>query len=284
MNTGGISVIPRFIILVFTATIFCRVAGGSVPEQCELTFKDKHKVYYYSLASPVRGFPHGILSEDGFYKVAANGSVLWFQLCSSMIFNHDPPTCVDCKGCGGSSNCGMRCNALVSQRIQGYPVCTTLGQPSTTVIEVLDKNNPQMGVKVKMTNKALMHNCSLSVSVVCNALGVKGPHTLEAVGVCDFKTELKHPLGCAKIVSSHGGGLGWFGSFVIILLCLFGAYLVGGAAYRYFYLHVRGIDVIPNLEFWASLPHRIQSCYLSLLRRFRGPSHGYRSSYSPVNF
>lgn len=201
-----------------------------------------------------------------------------------MIFNHDPPMCVDCKDCGGSSRCGMGCSALVSNNVEGYPVCTTIGQPSSTVIDVHDRKSPHTGVIVKMTHTGSKRNCSLSVSVICNSNGVQGPQTLETVGFCDYSTELKHPLGCAKIISSHGNGLGWFGTFMIIILCLFGAYLLAGAVYRYYFLHIRGIDVIPNLEFWASLPHRIQSFFLSLVRRFRGPSQGYRSSYSPVNF
>lgn len=208
------------------------------------------------------------------------------QLCGSMIFNHDPPLCVGCKNCGGQSRCGMGCSALVSNKIEGYPVCTTLGHPATasTRVDVLDKKSPDKGIIVKMTNSFLKHNCSLSVSVICNSNGVKGPQRLEKVGSCHYTTELKHPLGCAKVIYSHGNGLGWFGTFFIIILCLFGAYLLAGAAYRYFFQHVRGIDVIPNLEFWASIPHRIQSLYHSLMWRIRGPSQGYRSSYSPVDF
>ncbi|KAL3837778.1 hypothetical protein ACJIZ3_022369 [Penstemon smallii] len=211
-------------------------------------------------------------------------SGLLYQLCGSMIFNHDLPLCVDCKDCGGPSRCGMGCSALVSNKVDGYPVCTTLGHQSSTVINVLDKKSPHLGVIVKMTKNGPKNNCSLAVSVKCNSNSVQGPQTLETVGSCDYTTELQHPSGCAKIISTHGNGLGWFGTFMIIILCLFGIYLLVGAAYRYFHLHVRGIDIIPNLEFWASLPHRIQSLYLSLMRRFRGPSQGYRSSYSPVNF
>ncbi|KAK4385291.1 hypothetical protein Sango_2653100 [Sesamum angolense] len=247
MKFDSIYLSPQFLVLVIAVTILHRVSGDSVSELCELSFKDSNKVYHYSLVSPLRKFPHGILSEDGFYKVAANGTVLWFQLCGSMIFNHDPPMCVDCKDCGGSSRCGMGCSALVSNNIEvipvrllhnqttqqildnqtyvlGYPVCTTIGQPSSTIIDVRDRKSPHTGVIVKMTHTGSKRNCSLSVSVICNSNGVEGPQTLETVGFCDYNTELKHPLGCAKIISSHGNGLGWF-------------------VYRYFFLHIRGIDV-----------------------------------------
>ncbi|XP_009776957.1 uncharacterized protein LOC107759797 isoform X2 [Nicotiana tabacum] len=206
------------------------------------------------------------------------------QLCDAMIFNHDPPTCIDCKDCGGNSRCGMGCSALVANTVGGYPVCTTLGYSSSTIFELIDKKDPLKGITAKMSYRGPKLNCSLAVSIVCDTNGVQVPRTLELVGTCDYATQIHHPSGCAMIISSHGQGMGWFGTMMIIILCLFGVYLLGGAAYRYFSLGIRGIDIIPNLEFWASLPHTLQSMFLSLVRRFRGPSHGHRSSYSPVNF
>ncbi|OIT03023.1 protein trichome birefringence-like 33 [Nicotiana attenuata] len=160
----------------------------------------------------------------------------------------------------------------------GYPVCTTLGYSSGTSFELSDKKDPLKGIKAKMSYRGSKLNCSLAVSIVCDTNGVQGPRTLELVGTCDYATQMHHPSGCAVIISSHGQGMGWFGTMMVIILCLFGVYLLGGAAYRYFSLGIRGIDIIPNLEFWASLPHTLQSMFLSLVRRFRGPSHGHRSS------
>ncbi|XP_057475400.1 uncharacterized protein LOC130763497 [Actinidia eriantha] len=280
---GGDS--ARWGFLALTIAILHRVISlNSVSGVCDLSIVDRNKLYNYSLASPILKFPHGVLSEDGFYKVAVNETVLWFQLCDSMIFNHNPPTCIDCKDCGGPSRCGMACSALMSNKIGGYPVCTTIGRTSNMIIHLIDEKNPHTGVIVKMSNSRPELNCSLAVSVICDSRGVQGPQALEKVGICDYATQLRHPSGCAKIVSVHGKGLGWFGTFIIIILCLFGGYLLAGIVYRFFYLGVRGIDVVPNLEFWASLPHRIQSMFMSLVRKFRGPSEGYRSSYSPVNF
>ncbi|KAL6980754.1 hypothetical protein U1Q18_022392 [Sarracenia purpurea var. burkii] len=169
------------------------------------------------------------------------------------------------------------------ESIDGYPVCTTIGRTSSTIIHLIDEENPHMGVIVKMSNSDLKLNCSLAVSVICDSV-VQGPQVLEKVGTCDYATLLRHPSGCANIESVYGRGLGWFGTFITIILCLFGGYLLAGIVYRFFYLRIRGIDVIPNLEFWASLPHRVQNMFTSLVRKFRRPSEGYRTSYSPVNF
>ncbi|XP_021903972.1 uncharacterized protein LOC110819184 [Carica papaya] len=269
-----------FLIVVFTT--LNRV--NSDPALCQLSFDSGYKLFNFSLATPLPKFPHGILSEDGFYKVQGNETVLWFQLCDGMIFNHDPPRCVGCMGCGGPSRCGMECSALVSNNNGGYDVCTTLGHVSSTKIDVIDRENPHKGVIVKMSGSSSKYNCSLSISVICDANGVKGPLVLEKLDRCNYATVLRHPSGCATVTTVHGSGWAWFGTLIAIIACLFIAYLLVGAFYRFFALGVRGIDVIPNLDLWMSLPHKIQNCFVSLVRRFKGPSHGYRNYSSPVNF
>ncbi|KAF6153044.1 hypothetical protein GIB67_034766 [Kingdonia uniflora] len=104
------------------------------------------------------------------------------------------------------------------------------------------------------------------------------------IGTCDYETVLKHPSGCPKIISAHGRGWGWLDTLVTIFACLWVGYLLVGTVYRYFALGIRGIEVIPNLEFWLCLPQNAKSLLGSVIKRFRGPSQRHRSSYSPVNF
>ncbi|XP_031379487.1 uncharacterized protein LOC116194736 isoform X3 [Punica granatum] len=180
-----------------------------------------------------------------------------------MIFNHDAPRCFDCSDCGGPLHCGMQCSALVANDVGGYPVCTAIGHASGINISIADKKNPHSGVIVKMSSvnqevDGKKVNCSLTVTVLCDYSGAQGPHILERSGACDYATVLRHPSGCAKVVYIHGRGWVWFGIFVILMFSLLGGYLLAGTVYRYFVLGVHGIDAIPNLEFWANLPHRTQ--------------------------
>ncbi|RVX03037.1 hypothetical protein CK203_016716 [Vitis vinifera] len=280
MRIGGD--LPRWVLIL---TILHRVSLFSASDVCRLSVLDRYNLYTFSLASPTSKFPHGVLSEDGFYKVAVNETVLWFQvgsiryhlsckmicehklislqLCDGMIFNHDPPTCADCWDCGGPSRCGMDCSALVANNVKGYHVCTTIGRASSVDINLIDKNIPKKGVTVKMSSNGPDVNCSLSVSVICESNGVQGPYSLEQSGTCDYfntngcalnhhirvvedlpirlsggqgssqevlhgeammdqvfgkygATEMRHPSGCAEIVSVHGRGLGWFSTFLIM--------------------------------------------------------------------
>ncbi|XP_022764965.1 uncharacterized protein LOC111310095 isoform X2 [Durio zibethinus] len=256
----------RWLLLVISLLLTIQLRVNSVNGLCEYSFIDRNKLYNFSLASPLPRFPHGVLSEDGFYKVMVNETALWFQ------------------DCGGPSHCGMKCSALVAENAGGYQVCTTIGQVSSTNVSVIDKQNPYKGVIVRMSNSGKEHNCSLSVSIICDSTIVQGPNSIKRLGTCDYATVLQHPSGCATIISVHDSGFGWFGTLMIIIVCLFGAYLLAGTVYRYFFLGVHGIEAIPNLDFWASLPHRTQSLFSSLVRKFRGPSASHRSFYSQVNF
>ncbi|KAL5568836.1 hypothetical protein UlMin_025411 [Ulmus minor] len=271
--------------IIVLSTILHGVGSlNSVSVTCDFGIIDRNKLYNFSLASPISKFPHGILSEDGFYKVAVNETVLWFQLCDKMIFNHDPPKCVDCRDCGGPSRCGMGCSALVAESRGGYPECKSIGHASNTNITIIDKKNPHLGVIVKMSSRGPKNTCSLTVSVICDVNELKGPNSLDKTGACDYATELRHPSGCAEIVPINPKGWGWFSTFILVVLGIFVAYLLAGAIYRHFFLRVHGINIIPNLSFWASIPQRSQSLSASLVRRFRGPSQGHQSSYSSVNF
>lgn len=271
--------------ILFPILILLQVSSYSVyAASCEYGVVQRNKLYSYNLASPVRDFPHGVLSEDGFYKVAANDTIIWFQLCDGMIFNHDPPACVDCSDCGGPSRCGMGCSALVAKNTGGYYVCTSIGRDFNYDIKLMNKDTPTKGVNVTISSKSHGRNCSLTVSVVCDSKGVKEPQSFEKFGTCDYETLLRHPSGCSKTVAVRGEGWGWFSILLTILLCAMGAYLLVGAVYRYFFLRIRGLDVIPNLDFWTSIPHRTKSLFMSLVQRFRGPTYHHRSSYSSVNF
>ncbi|KAH9767275.1 Autophagy-like protein [Citrus sinensis] len=194
---------------------------------CELSLVHNDNVYNYSLTSPLDKYPHGVLSEDGFYKVAVNQTVLWFQ------------------DCGGPSHCGLGCSALVEKSIGGYDHSYASNR-SCDICRLPYKNHPNNGVIVKMTHSGPKYSCSLSVSVICDLNGLQA-------------TEIRHPSGCATIIPAEGGGWGWFGTFVTVILCLFGIYLLAGTAYRYFFLGIHGLHtVMVHLSLLEAVPCNVK--------------------------
>ncbi|XP_020582082.1 uncharacterized protein LOC110025772 isoform X2 [Phalaenopsis equestris] len=235
-------------VLVYCLLFLCLAALLAQGRRCEFSAIYSNNLYNYSLAAPSQKFPHGVMSEDGFYKISVNETILWYQLCDQMIFNHDPPRCLNCLDCGGPLRCGMQCSALTAKDIGGYPVCTTIGQASNLHISLIEKNDPQKGVIVKMIASGSKLNCSLSVSVICDLYEVQVSNTLTILGDCDYATELRHPSGCAKIISANETGWGWFGTLMIIIFCLLGGYVLVGTIYRYFFLGIHGVQ----FQTWSS--------------------------------
>ncbi|KAL9231461.1 hypothetical protein vseg_006688 [Gypsophila vaccaria] len=265
-------------------TLLITIINSNYAANCDYySTKVGNKLYSYSLISPFKNYPHGILSEDGFYKVVANDTIIWFQLCDALIFNHDPPRCIDCGDCGGPSRCGMGCSALVAEKTGGYYVCTSIGRDFDFKMDLTDRKSPNMGVTVMMSSNANGVNCSLSVSVICDSSGLKEPESFEKSGTCNYATVLRHPSGCSKI-AVHSGGWGWFVVLLTIFLCGLGTYLIAGAVYRFFFLGIHGLEAIPNFDFWTSIPHRTKGLVMSLVQRVRGPTYHHTSSYSSVNF
>ncbi|KAJ6798808.1 uncharacterized protein M6B38_211085 [Iris pallida] len=268
-------------ILIAALILLPLAASG---HRCDLSVRSSNALYNYSLASPTPKHPHGVLSEDGFYMIAVNGTSLWFQLCDDMIFNHNPPKCFGCQDCGGPSRCGMKCSALVADNVEGYYVCKSIGYASNLEISLIDTKDPHKGVIVKMIANGRENNCSLSVSVLCDPKEAQVPNSFQLLGSCEYATELRHPSACAKVLSVGGGGWGWFGTLMIILLCLLGGYLLVGTIYRFYFLGIHGAQAIPNLEFWLSLPHRARALLGSLAIKLRGLRHGSPGSYAPMSY
>ncbi|RCV45237.1 hypothetical protein SETIT_9G437800v2 [Setaria italica] len=274
---------PLLLLLLFAAACSCGLAGAAGGERgggsCDLSVERGGALYSFALAAPMPAHRHGVLSEDGFYKVAVNDSTLWFQLCDEMLFNFDPPMCLNCEDCGGPLRCGTQCSALVSNNMGGYDVCTTIGSLSKSHISLIDESNPRKGIVVKMFSP----KCSISVSVLCDSSVAQVPDKFVVSGRCDYATTFKHPSGCARSVSASGSGWGWLGTLFITIMSLLGGYILLGAVYRYYFLGLHSVEAIPNLDFWISLPRRIKTMFVPATRSRISYNRDGLGAYAPAN-
>jgi len=77
------------------------------------------------------------------------------------------------------------------------------------------------------------------------------------------------------------GGLSGGSIFLIILLVCAVVYLVGGVLFRKFKVHAEGVDVIPNLNFWTSLPGLTKDGFVWVFRKITGKG-GSGAAYTTV--
>ncbi|KAG0574467.1 hypothetical protein KC19_VG264500 [Ceratodon purpureus] len=244
-------------------------------DSCEWSAVRNGKKFSFNLATSIKAYPHGILSEDGYYKISTNEgrTHYWFQLCEHMKFNFNRPRCENCEACGGSEHCGETCSALMSSSYPGYSICNTLGYPGSSQYSFINQNKPEQGVRVNLAlcNKTREPNCSFSVLVYCSHTGVEVPIavTNKTVGSCDYETTLRHPAGCPVVTVTSEGGWGWFGSLLFMLVLAFVVYMTVGIAYRVTILGVSGLEALPNLDVWRSLLSKLQVFVYGHVHRFQ---------------
>jgi len=121
------------------------------------------------------------------------------------------------------------------------------------------------------------------VEFICDPQG--GTGTLLAVTPTELPTHFYHLQWTSNLTcpGSHGdggdggdggggggGGIsgGWI--FIIILLGIAVLYLVGGVIYKRVRTEDRGLDMIPQKEFWFSLPFLVASGHIYVWRKARG--------------
>ncbi|BBN11160.1 hypothetical protein MPTK1_5g09570 [Marchantia polymorpha subsp. ruderalis] len=267
-------------------TVLLLVSFSDCADICSWETSSNSKSYSFNLITSV-GHNHGLRSEDGFYKISekeADGSVtiFWFQPCEHMKFNYDAPMCDNCESCGGPLHCGETCSALLSTSTGGFPTCTTLGFASNQSYSLINPDKPEVGVTVRMIAVSTKKSCSLSIAVYCSLKNEELPSviTKDAPGKCDYTTSIHHSAGCPIVTSVKGGGMGWFGTLLIVLLCGLIVYFAVGIAYRMTVLGVSGLEAFPHLDFWKALPHNIQlgfeavqSFVTTCYRRFTEPTY-----------
>jgi len=85
-----------------------------------------------------------------------------------------------------------------------------------------------------------------TINLVCSS----GASTIVSIQEqkCIYAMTINSPAGCAHEIS--GGGLSAGSIILIIVACLVFVYLVGGMAFNYKFKELRGVEMVPNVEFW----------------------------------
>jgi len=171
--------------------------------------------------------------------------------------------------------------------------CTSIGYLPGTVVELANGN----GVNITYTN-TLDSKCGptkstnrISIfSITCDSsLPASPAFVLSGItepGQCQYLFTGKSKFACAGGKSSsttggnnHGGkseGLSPGSIFLIIFFCSAFVYFAAGAAFKFKKYDARGVDMVPNVEFWAELPGLIRDGFLFVKNKITGKL-GYSS-------
>jgi len=101
------------------------------------------------------------------------------------------------------------------------------------------------------------------IQFTCDTTGAVGAPVYVNENACAYTFSWKSTVGCPLDKAPGGGGGGGSGGsgglsigsiLCIIFFCSFFVYFAAGAAYRYRVKEARGLEMVPNLEFWQGLP------------------------------
>jgi len=127
---------------------------------------------------------------------------------------------------------------------------------------------------------------TMEITFICDPNAGTGNPIFVAEVNTNYKFNWITAAGCPTNVNFGGGGSGGGGGglsggsiLLIILLCVTVVYLVGGVLLNKFARHKEGMEMVPNVEFWISIPGLVKDGVLFIVHKIKG---GGPSSYQQV--
>ena len=229
-------------------------------------------------------YNQGLISPTGFYKLNVAGGqyttfTYWWQFCGNMNFRTTLPAqrpvcgnnafsmCPEACKDANTKMCGNGCAGLMAQQYtnSANAYCWSLGEWSNGAdvsLALYNPADPTQGIIYTM-KKGDGQGCSggarrsLSIAIQCPAAGALGqavfPSSVTDLGNCAYATTMVHPSAC-PFAADGPGGWTWGNNFLVFFFGTAALYLGVGVAFRYRQLEMRGLEVVPHLDFWRELP------------------------------
>jgi len=147
----------------------------------------------------------------------------------------------------------------------GTGPCTGFGTLTDAVWGPIDPLNPEKGLMISywMPREYCADDITKMGVVINNYCDPEeilpaNPYFLKAYEYddCVARIDVKTKYGCPTKPGSglDGSGLSLGSILLITLLVIVVVYVVGGMAFQYRFREARGVDMVPNLEFWKTIP------------------------------
>lgn len=267
------------------------IISATAEVACTTVISDKatKKSYKYDLSR----LSHGSGQSDVLYYRTTTGAYFYVNFCapsSSACDGDDNSVCIrtaDYDFFGSGKVC---CAFRFSLSLFPPPISISpnpASQTSTQVISKTDLSGQGVGQGVVVSysdgDGCTGGKRSAKIYVSCSASADPGFFYKVEEGTCNSVLYMWSASGCGKEVpyegsgaegsgsgSKKGGGIG-AGGIILILLCVgVVVYLVGGAIFQW---KVRGAttpkEMVPNREFWASIPSLVKDGVLFITHGFK---------------
>jgi len=253
-----------FYILTVVVLYFESILGQSTPIPCTWTDSATGQTYDLSALS----------SASSDYKMNYDTTdakkLVWINMCRPLVNTLCGTTVAGCQQWDPNNANGK----------------ATLGIASTLAFSYGTQSTGGSGLIAKFSGGTVVNNVprNIEIDFTCSASAGIGTPTY----VSETKTTLTYifswstQYACAA-GSTGGGGAGGLSGGSIFLIIFFVAifvYFAAGVAYMKFKNHAEGTQMIPNHDFWFSLPGLVRDGGKFLIGKVRGNGGG--AAYSQV--
>jgi len=165
--------------------------------------------------------------------------------------------------------CGLvttGCTAGVGCQVDGaqfIPMGATAGLSCSVSSDQATINFPGLSTTIDANLRAIDATYVCGSGDLVLAVGQNGK-----TDVITYPFTLTGSAGCPAMPSGGGGGSGLNGGaiFLIIYFVAIAVYLIAGIIYKAFVKGARGLEVIPNIEFWMTVPGLVKDGCIFIYR------------------
>jgi hypothetical protein len=173
--------------------------------------------------------------------------IFGFSFCSTLDFYCDAPVSTSSFWKDGAGRCLKNYGSYMQTTWRSKGSDPTLGIELTYSGKGLELGT--CGDSIRSTSTVFDISCSpqLGTSLVVDSL------SLSADDLCTATYSIRSPAGCGLVSTRiiYPLGIGWI--VFITIICIISFYIVFGILYKRYRYGARGIESIPNIQFWRSI-------------------------------
>jgi len=181
------------------------------------------------------------------YNATVNSGFYAWNFCDTI-----PNIFPDYVPCSGSNYAVLINGTGVNQK------CFSIGDASIAPTFSDGMNGPGGGVTItyRTPSTSLASNCLTAVRVNCNSqINYVWKNIQPTASNCTYLITVQSSTGCKLKISPPPSGLSGGSIFLIIFFVGLATYFMVGALIKWKFMGAPvGVDMIPNVEFWTSLP------------------------------
>ncbi|XP_066140575.1 uncharacterized protein [Euwallacea fornicatus] len=244
-----------YCVLIFSILSVCSATVCTDHTSCSCNLDAYSFINITHLEPPKGGF-----FQDG-EMTESTDVIYFFAGCQDRKFNPKDYNFVNVTITPESASL-IKCSSSIIT-INGTTVkqnCEVIGMANDIIFDLVPKIGDKDKIQYQISYQNPKRNQNPTIHLACDT------YSSTDLKISNHATDnliLYSPLVCVQHISHHQLSSGSI--FCIMFFVAFSTYFIGGALIMYFIRGARGMEILPNFDFWASIPGLIRDGLIYLL-------------------